>query len=107
VAFDKRPMNFELMLIVAPIFLLIVRAHGLRRGGIPSLEFWNLNDGLVYWVLFPTLLFDVASLLYLSSELLGDFGIVIYAGLSAASVFSLIVGRPTESCDSQGSRTKS
>lgn len=58
-------MNFELMLIAAPIFLLIVRAHGLPRGGIPSLKSSNLDDGLVHWVLFPTLLFDVASLLSL------------------------------------------
>jgi malonate transporter and related proteins len=85
-------MNFELMLIVAPIFLLIVLGHGLRRGGFPSFEFWNLNDKLVYWVLVPALLFDVTSRLDVSSELLGDFIIVIYAGLSTAFVFSLMVG---------------
>ena len=32
-------------------------ASELRRNGIPSIEFWNLNDRLVYWVLFPALLF--------------------------------------------------
>lgn len=89
---DKQAMNFELMLIIAPIFLLIILGHGLRRGGIPSFEFWNLNDKLVYWVLFPALLFDVMSRLGLSSEQLGDVVIVIYAGLSAGLVFSLLVG---------------
>lgn len=49
---DKQAMNFELMLIIAPIFLLIILGHGLRRGGIPSFEFWNLNDKLVYWCCF-------------------------------------------------------
>ena len=46
-----------ILLSIAPIFLLIMLGHGLRRGGIPSIEFWNLNDKLVYWVLFPSLLF--------------------------------------------------
>ena len=51
-------MFTTLILPIAPIFLLIVLGHLLRRGGIPSLEFWNLNDKLVYWVLFPCLLFN-------------------------------------------------
>ena len=46
----------EVLLPIAPIFVLIVLGHLLRRGNIPSLEFWNLNDRLVYWVLFPALL---------------------------------------------------
>ena len=38
-------------LSIAPIFLLIVTGYALRRGGIPSEEFWTLNDRLVYFVL--------------------------------------------------------
>jgi len=86
-------MNFELALIVAPIFLLIVLGHGLHRGGIPSVEFWNLNDKLVYWVLFPALLCDVMARLEFSSGLIGEFAVVIYAGLIAAFIFALFVGR--------------
>ena len=44
-------------LSIAPIFLLIVTGYGLRRGGIPSEEFWLLNDRLVYFVLMPALFF--------------------------------------------------
>ena len=51
----------DVFLSVIPIFLLIVLGHGLRRGGIPSFEFWNLNDKLVYWVLMPALLFSKIS----------------------------------------------
>ncbi len=80
-------MYFELMLIIAQFCLLIVLGHGLRRGGIPGFEFWNLNDKLVYWVLFPALLFDVTSRLDPSSEQLGYFFIFIYAGLSTGLVF--------------------
>ena len=53
---DKYRM-ITILLSIAPIFLLIVLGHLLRRGGIPSFDFWNLNDKLVYWVLFPSLLF--------------------------------------------------
>ena len=62
-------------------------------GGIPSVEFWNLNDRLVYWVLFPALLFDVTARLEFSSGLIGQFAVVIYAGLFAAFIFALFVGR--------------
>jgi len=47
----------NVFLPIAPIFALIVLGHLLRRGGIPNVEFWNLNDKLVYWVLMPALLF--------------------------------------------------
>jgi malonate transporter len=86
-------MNLDLMLIVAPIFLLIVLGHLLRRGGIPSVEFWNLNDKLVYWVLFPSLLYDKTSTMDLSSNLFGELFTIIYAGFAAAVIFALLVGR--------------
>jgi predicted permease len=38
----------QILLSIAPIFALIVLGHVLRRNGIPSLEFWNVNDKLVY-----------------------------------------------------------
>lgn len=98
----------QTLLAIAPIFLLIVLGYGLRRGGIPSLEFWNLNDKLVYWVLFPSLLFHKMATSTLSLDLLGGFAVVIYAGLGAAMVFGLLAGRaaslpaPTASSVLQG-----
>lgn len=83
----------EIFLAIAPIFLLIVLGHGLRRGGIPSFEFWNMNDKLVYWVLFPSLLFYKMATMDLSGELLGSFAIVIYAGFGGTVVFALISGK--------------
>lgn len=78
---------------IAPIFLLILLGHGLRRGGIPSLEFWNQNDKLVYWVLFPCLLFHKVSTAELSAAHLGGFALTVYAGFAAAIVFALVLGR--------------
>jgi len=84
---------FEVFLAIAPIFLLIVLGHGLRRGGIPSFEFWNMNDKLVYWVLFPPLLFYKMATMDLSGDMFSSFAIVIYAGFIASVVFSMLSGR--------------
>ena len=83
----------EMMLAIAPIFLLIVLGHALRRGGIPNIEFWNLNDKLVYWVLFPSLLFYKMATMELSGDLLGEFARVIYLGFASVVIFALVAGR--------------
>ena len=80
----------EFLVSVAPIFLMIVLGHLLRRGGIPNTEFWNLNDKLVYWVLMPALLFYKMSTIDLSLEFIGSYAIVIVGGFLAALVFALI-----------------
>lgn len=98
----------DILLAIAPIFVLIVLGYGLRRGGIPSFEFWNLNDKLVYWVLFPALLFHKMATMDFGSSPLGGFALVVYAGLGAAVVFALLAGwacrieRPTWSSVLQG-----
>ena len=33
---------------ILPIFLIIALGLALRKGGIPSTDFWNLNDKLIY-----------------------------------------------------------
>ncbi len=83
----------QILLSIAPIFLLIVLGHGLRRGGIPSIEFWNLNDRLVYWVLFPALLFHKTSTTTLSGDLVLPQAGVMYGALACAVAFALIAAR--------------
>lgn len=73
--------------------MLMLLGHGLRRGGIPSLEFWNLNDRLVYWVLIPALLFYNMSTMTITASLVGDYTIVILGGFSAAFVFGYLMNR--------------
>lgn len=80
-------------LAIAPIFLLIVLGHLLRRGGIPNVAFWNLNDKLVYWVLMPALLFDRTSSAALSASLVGSFAIIVLAGFAGAGLFGYVMGR--------------
>lgn len=74
-------------LAIAPTFALIMLGYGLRRGGIPSFEFWNLNDRLVYWVLMPALFFAKISSADLGAAPLGGFAGILYAGFFAAVGF--------------------
>lgn len=80
----------DIVFTIAPIFLLIVLGNLLRRNGIPSLDFWNVNDKLVYWVLFPALLFNTTSTLHLSGEVLSSYAVVIVAGFGMAVLFSVL-----------------
>lgn len=77
-------------LSIAPVFVLIMLGYVLRRAGIPSDEFWNLNDRLVYFLLMPALFFVRISLADLSQAGLGDFALVLYAGFFAGLVIGVI-----------------
>ncbi len=81
-----------IFLAIAPVFALILMGYGLRRGGIPSIEFWNLNDRLVYWVLMPALFFAKISAADLSGSL-GDYALLLYAGFFAAILCGWLFGR--------------
>ncbi|MCP4330225.1 MAG: AEC family transporter [Alphaproteobacteria bacterium] len=83
----------DVLLSIAPVFALIVLGHVLRRLGFPSFEFWNINDRLVYWVLFPALLFSKTSTLSFAGDLVGDYAIVILGGFAAATIYGLAMGR--------------
>jgi len=83
----------HILLSIAPIFVLIVLGHLLRRGNIPSLEFWNLNDRLVYWVLFPALLFYKTSTIRFSGGLVLPHALVIYGAFACAVGFALLAAR--------------
>lgn len=78
---------------IAPVFLMIVLGHLLRRGGIPNVEFWNLNDKLVYWVLMPSLLFYKTSTINLSLELVSSYAVVIIGAFYCAAAFGLLSAR--------------
>jgi len=78
---------------IAPVFLIIVLGYLLRRNGIPNVEFWNLNDKLVYWVLMPCLLFNKVSTIEISFDLIGAYAVVILGGFFAAIGFGLATAR--------------
>jgi len=76
----------DFILSIAPIFLMIVLGHALRRGGIPNVDFWNMNDKLVYWVLMPALLFYKTSTIELSLHFIGSYASVLVGAFAAAAV---------------------
>lgn len=92
------------LIAIAPIFLLIILGYLLRRNGIPNVEFWNLNDKLVYWVLMPALLFHKTSTIELTPGLVGSYSVVIIGGFLAALAFGLgtarIAGLPNDKASS-------
>jgi len=47
----------ETLYSIVPIFVVLVLGNLLRRNSVPSMEYWEYADKLVYWVLFPSLLF--------------------------------------------------
>ncbi len=78
-------------LALAPVFLLICTGYALRRGGIPSEEFWNLNDRLVYFILMPALFFVRISDADLSAPGLAAFAGVLYVGFFVAVAYGIAV----------------
>jgi predicted permease len=80
-------------LAIAPVFLMILIGYALRRGGIPSVEFWNLNDRLVYFVLMPALFFRQISTADLGAEPVGPFALALCAGFFAALGFGALAAR--------------
>lgn len=80
----------NILLSIAPIFILIIVGYGLRRGGFPSTEFWHLNNKLVYWVLIPALLFSKISTIPLSNDNFLGNTFVIYSGFGMAVLFALL-----------------
>lgn len=83
----------RILLSIAPIFLLIVLGYGLRRRVFTDMEFWGAADRLVYWLLFPALLFFKTATIDLSGALVFDFAVVIYSGFFAAVLFAVIAAR--------------
>lgn len=81
------------LISIAPVFGIIVLGYLLRRNGIPNVDFWNLNDKLVYWVLMPCLLFYKTSTIEISFGLVGSYAVVILGGFFAALAFGLIAAR--------------
>ena len=100
---------FQIFLLVAPVFLLIILGNFLRRIKVPDVSFWEVNDKLCYWVLVPALLFHYISQVNLSSEMLLKYAGVIWLGIiiliAIVTIVSKILGQPPETWTSvlQGS----
>ncbi len=84
---------FNIALLIAPIFALLVIGNLLRRHGVLNTDFWRLNDRLVYWVLMPSLLFYKTSTAQYDPELVGTFATVILGSFLCVLVYGIVVWR--------------
>ncbi len=71
---------------LAPVFLLIAAGQVMRRAAFPASGFWAAAERLVYWCLFPALLFEATA-----GVTLGDRRILLVAIATALPVLLLTV----------------
>jgi hypothetical protein len=84
---------WAISLSVLPIFLLLVLGNLLRRNGFPGGDFWHNADRMVYWVLFPTLLFYNTTTAPFSDDLIGSYALALLGGLAVTGMISLLAVR--------------
>jgi len=80
-----------LSLTVLPIFMLLLFGALLQRKRFPVEGFWPGVDKLVYWVMFPAMLFYQTSRVDLSSPVLPSYASVLAFALVSVSLFVLVV----------------
>lgn len=80
-----------LSLTVLPIFMLLLFGALLQRKRFPVEGFWPGVDKLVYWIMFPAMLFYQTSRVDLSSPVLPSYASVLAFALVSVSLFVLAV----------------
>jgi malonate transporter len=81
----------EISLAVLPIFLLLMFGAFLQSKGFPAQGFWPGVDKLVYWVLFPSMLFYNLSQADLSSSVLPSYALILSFALLLVSILALVI----------------
>lgn len=71
---------------ILPVFLLLIIGMLLQRQHFPFDGFWVGVDKLVYWCLFPALLFSKTSVIDLSDPMLGQYGLVLVSAMFVTAI---------------------
>lgn len=79
-----------LILTIAPIFLLVVIGHLLRRIGLPGEGFWPMAERLGYWLLLPALIFSKISTADLDLSLMAPFALTLLGGFYITGAIVLL-----------------
>lgn len=82
---------FDLSLTILPIFALLLFGALLQYNKFPAEHFWSSVDKLVYWVLFPAMLFFNISQVDLSSPVLPSYAMIIGFALAFTCLLVLII----------------
>lgn len=90
----------DIVSAIAPVFLLLILGNLLRRLGFPDGQrspesggFWQAADRLVYWVLFPALLFQETSRAPLSEGALGSYALILLGAMVLTGFVALALAR--------------
>jgi hypothetical protein len=81
----------DISLAVLPSFLLLIFGALLQSKSFPAEGFWFGVDKLVYWVLFPSMLFYNISKADLSSSVLPSYTLVLSFALLCVSKLALAI----------------
>ncbi|MFT6328717.1 MAG: putative permease [Bermanella sp.] len=81
----------NISLSILPVFLLLLFGALLQTKRFPAEDFWPGVDKLVYWVLFPSMLFYNISKADLSSSVLPSYTLILGLSLFTVSVLALII----------------
>ena len=87
-----------IVLAILPIFILIFLGYGLRRLGVLGEGFWRGAERLVYFVLFPPLLFTTLAGADFAALAAGELALAMVAGAGALMVL-LSAARPVLGID--------
>ncbi|MCZ2720066.1 AEC family transporter [Marinomonas sp. 15G1-11] len=81
----------SLSFTILPVFLLLVLGIVLSRYRFPSDSFWSGVDKLVYWVLFPSLLYTKTSEVDFSNPIVGSYATVFLSTIFIVCCCVLLV----------------
>ncbi|MFT2110082.1 AEC family transporter [Marinomonas sp. 2405UD68-3] len=80
----------SLSFTILPVFLLLIMGGILSKYRFPSELFWSGVDKLVYWVLFPALLYTKTSSVDFSHPIVADYLIIFLSSITIISCLVLI-----------------
>ncbi|SBS25286.1 Membrane transport protein [Marinomonas aquimarina] len=83
----------ELFIAILPVFLLLMMGGLLQRWRFPFDGFWQGVDKLVYWCLFPALLFSKTSVIDFANPMLLRYGMVLVSALAVTALVIFITAR--------------
>ena len=83
----------SLTFTILPVFLLLIFGVILRRIRFPFDDFWSGVDKLVYWILFPAMLFNKTSQIDFNNPTLPNYALVLLVALFVTAVYIFAVNR--------------
>ncbi|MDX1737963.1 MAG: AEC family transporter, partial [Alphaproteobacteria bacterium] len=77
----------QITLAVAPVFALLMIGFGLRKSGFIAENIWAGLDKIVYWILFPALLFTKTAIAPLGGDILWPYITSLQPAIFLSGIF--------------------